>query len=956
MQILGKVPSARRPPANLPSLKAETSDQTGTWPATAAPTATTTTTTPSSTPNNQQIVEKKQSVEHAKQQNNTTNNSGHSNNNNNHNNSASWSSTKPVQEPAPPKPLLYQSPQFQHEFPSLDGSSAQPQSRGSRGTANPNQMDGQHNTHTHNNNNQNVNANAADTYGSGSESHRTQNENIHSDQQIASSSQPSNEKSNTAAQAPQQVLPPQFKALMPQFMHRLKGFDNIAPEDPNAGAQSHYGHRDNHRNSGRDHQYQYRNRDRNDDRYRRAQRQRQEPVYDDYDTSFQGIIKEEELERLDKIVKDECAHDDEIDYNQKLSFSDDDSDTPPPTKESKLKESKRVNFSDRNKEAREAQRKDEYNREKEQQMQHQRDAEKEKLEREREQIDRVDRDKIDVNRQNGHRGIPVLDAEVLERVKQRKEEEEKRAHDRRVAAHRKLQELEQKLGKKKDGDDIEQSPPPTGSYAKDNIDPRNKTNDRYGRDETKPRDGKVDGRDYGSRYDRDSKYDRELGSRDRGTPNSAEYYNKPYQSNLPPRFQKQRDQQDRHPAYKTEQPLRSLPRDHMRRPNPSLPQNYIAKGRRDMPRRDGTSISSDIAIIDSDDEHVSSGRESISRNSASERPTILTRSTSDSSQTEFKEKIGSWADEAEQDYKPTQRQISSTSSANEDIQPKQILQRSRKVSVESRSDKEKSEEREIAQPSSAYDDVSKHFGTSPIEAPKSWADSSSSSEITIRENASETSKPIVEADKKPLEKVLENVSTEAAANEAKGKADEKIEKQANRSFSSSHSKDPYSSDDGKHGSLSKRPNTRNIRHENARTPSSRNYGQSYRGQPKTWNNRRGPSRFNEYSESEGSEDDEYHGRGNRGKDERFRQTDSSGKGDQQSQPKNVFVPRGEPSRRGRGSGRPATGPMTKRIDNYGPPNSKSPFGSSDDKSEKITETKTEDPAKISDAPQLDSGL
>lgn len=36
MQILGKVPSARRPPANLPSLKAETltptPDQSGSWP------------------------------------------------------------------------------------------------------------------------------------------------------------------------------------------------------------------------------------------------------------------------------------------------------------------------------------------------------------------------------------------------------------------------------------------------------------------------------------------------------------------------------------------------------------------------------------------------------------------------------------------------------------------------------------------------------------------------------------------------------------------------------------------------------------------------------------------------------------------------------------------------------------------------------------------------------------
>lgn len=43
-----------------------------------------------------------------------------------------------------------------------------------------------------------------------------------------------------------------------------------------------------------------------------------------------GIIKEEELERMDKIVKEEgWTHSDEIDYNQKLVFSDDESDGAP---------------------------------------------------------------------------------------------------------------------------------------------------------------------------------------------------------------------------------------------------------------------------------------------------------------------------------------------------------------------------------------------------------------------------------------------------------------------------------------------------------------------------------------------------------------------------------------------------------------------------------------------------
>jgi hypothetical protein len=65
----------------------------------------------------------------------------------------------------------------------------------------------------------------------------------------------------------------------------------------------------------------------------------------------------------------------------------------------------------------------------------------------------------------------------------------------------------------------------------------------------------------------------------------------------------------------------------------------------------------------------------------------------------------------------------------------------------------------------------------------------------------------------------------------------------------------------------------------------------------------------------------------------------SGAGSGGSQ-KDGFAPRGEPSRRGRGAG-PAPGfrrgaqsnaaaPSTKRIDNYGPPSSKSPFGTSDE--------------------------
>lgn len=60
------------------------------------------------------------------------------------------------------------------------------------------------------------------------------------------------------------------------------------------------------------------------------------------------------MERIDQIVKEDgWTQDDDFDYNQKLVFSDDDSDTPPPppTTSSKNKESKRVNFIEREKES-----------------------------------------------------------------------------------------------------------------------------------------------------------------------------------------------------------------------------------------------------------------------------------------------------------------------------------------------------------------------------------------------------------------------------------------------------------------------------------------------------------------------------------------------------------------------------------------------------------------------------
>lgn len=627
----------------------------------------------------------------------------------------------------------------------------------------------------------------------------------------------------------------------------------------------------------------------------------------------------------------------------------------------------------------------------------------------RDNNERNEREKAEANRtqQNGHRGTtgaPVVDAELLERVKQRREEEERRANERRLAAAKKLQELEQKINKKKELSGENESSEsnaapsltaPSAAYERKGVEANEpRTNDRYraGDDGGKSsRDGKepLPPREYGNRYeskfDRDSMGDR--GQRDRGVapiPSGDAFFNKPYQSNLPPRFQKQRDQQDhrggpdRHSSYKSGESAVSShrsgpPREQqIRRPNQAPPhvmkRNVVDVDIREKPAYSKSSNVSQGGAYSShsksssgqceseDDDRVSSGRESISRSSlvsGGERTTTTTqlaRSTSDSSQPEFKDKIGSWADEMEFDTNikhQTQRQISSTSSTSasqDDNQPKQILQRVRKVSIEShRSDKEKSEERELSTHSAgntsiksltqSQEDVSKQLtitSSSMIEAPKSWADSvPTTPEIArksievLSDSSSVTTNKTTESDKKPLESVLENEPSGGGSGDAHSekKLDDKSGMSGmakiGRSYgTTAHSKDTYSSDDGKHGNVLKsRPNTRGGRHDCGPRGSgpTRGYGgnSNYRGNS-NWNNnnnnnRRGRSnRYNDYSESDGSDDEYHHGGGGRGGGNRDRKDgdrfkhDSSGR--QQSHQKDVFVPRGEPSRRGRGGG------------------------------------------------------
>lgn len=663
------------------------------------------------------------------------------------------------------------------------------------------------------------------------------------------------------------------------------------------------------------------------------------------------------------------------------------------------------------------------------------------------------------SQQNGHRGSVILETDMLERVKQRKEEEEKRINESKKAAAKKLQELEQKINKKKELADDGTEPSQVQQSFKsmtligNNNDNRYQSN-RADNDKLKKERDNKDAHEYG-RGERDaggrdgySFRDRDGQNRDGRTDarndgrgggpvssnDQSALFSRQFQTNLPPRFQKQRehghDRPNQHsggndrlsapgernnynmnrgnnassagqqneqknvpfaqqydPRYLHSQNYKQQqqPQYHGIKRNPS-DENMPVRRNTDINIARGSGGSNIRRRIDSEEEDrfSSSGRESISRSSLGDRPALFTRSISDSSQRKTsvssedkpldnsyrsdrsgsRECIGSWADELESE---TRQATLKKTSASSDDQPKQILQRVRKVSTDSRSEKERSEEREILanalgkQVSNASDTVKSPGVVTTVEAIKSWADSESvdgtvasqkslddveenlGSNTAIK-NGSESSV----GDKSPLEaKAIEsaeqNPEIENSSVSAKASA---------KGFGQGQGKDSsLSNDESKQGGLAKRSSPRGGRADARGPPPQRGntgYQQqtSYnRGGAPNWN-RRGPGAgrphgggYNDFSDSDAS-DDEYNRGGRRGDPKRkdagggFQQDSGNSRHGPGQHQKETFVPRGEPSRRGRGGGpafrrNPPT--IVKRIDNYGPPSSKSPFGSGDDK-------------------------
>lgn len=356
MQSLGKVPSARRPPANLPSLKAETSSPAPTQSNDQQQQQQQTTNASSASWADQNPIGASAPIQvnqAAPSQLNTSGGQSHQTQTGGNSSSAtssntSWSAVATggnVKEENSSQPPLYQSPQFQNEFPSLDGSSTSSASAPAPGQKQ-----------------QNPNSNSLDTGGDQMNLRPSTDAASWMQQQQQSNSgsaRGGGGENGPQANYQQPEIPTKFMALMPSFMLRgaqggsgmnptnsSSSHPQTQPSNQNSGSNSgsyqnqarsgrnssHYGSSYNNNNNN-----DYNNRDSGPPRHRQAPPPRHSTRHnDDRSSSYEPeiivqrpIIKEEELERIDSLARDEgWSKHDEIDYNKKIQFSDDEPDDP----------------------------------------------------------------------------------------------------------------------------------------------------------------------------------------------------------------------------------------------------------------------------------------------------------------------------------------------------------------------------------------------------------------------------------------------------------------------------------------------------------------------------------------------------------------------------------------------------------------------------------------------------
>lgn len=610
---------------------------------------------------------------------------------------------------------------------------------------------------------------------------------------------------------------------------------------------------------------------------------------------------------------------------------------------------------------------------------------------------------------NGPLMAPRSDLTLVElKMKQRREEEERIAHERKMAAQKKLQELEEKSKHKQQN--MITSP---GSSMEKDGDQNMDSMDSKKLDWNKGRDMKYDKYDkYDSRDMRDSYQDSYQRGGGTGSSVGGDFKKTSFQSNLPPRFQKskmdynqpkrsgpqsssssyqgpggndgnnaskmpfnqqywmysnskqpssqQQQSQGQGQSIQQQPPRRNMSslsqsssddNHHNRRDSRGGPgHNRRKDSAEDEDHRDqmrysgsgGTGISNkqDTGTIklSSSNKNLAPGVQQISRSMSDSSDKLSDHQRSEKSTS--REQL-CWAESMENDKKygnqdiGKNRRVSESSNMSDEHQPKHILQRQKPM--EKKETPTKSEE--IEKKSVLLEN-----------SPKSWADSvdqpdDKGSDAKLIMNSSGAAEI---TNKEDVKKNLESIPEKSDLKEKASKSDE-VEK--------SGKDDRRSGDSG----INKRAGSGSMGSGNRYESSSSNRGgrysnSSYSRGGNNWNRRGGGGHMrrypNDYTDSDYSdEEDSYRGSGsgrNKGprKDNNISSRSGAGYSSQssQNQTKEGFSPRGEPSRRGRGGSSSGIGGFRKNqnqsssthpptmSNRYGPPSSKSPFGSNEEKS------------------------
>lgn len=921
MQSLGKVPSARRPPANLPSLKSEHSGSDAAvplvppgapgWgkqdgqPTTAASTTSSSATCPTgtTTTNSQQQQQQQQqqstvatpSLPAASPQLST-----HQQNialpvtttippqpkTQQHNSSSSASSAANTdklwstvmsgggagggtggQDGMHPPP--YHSAQFQHEFPSLAGDGSGP-AAGVRGAILNSTAGGGNALNSGANNSEYVPGGGVSlrpqtegswTQGGGRSGQEGVPKNGSGPLAVPPhlSGQAGPIGTNQQSQQQQQTLPPQFRGVMPPFMYKGSTF-----------AQGNVGNslQINGRNSGPGSGPVPSNRPNiPDNRPPRL-------VAETEEITPRPIIKEEELNLMDDIGHDMgWAVQDDIDYNQKLEFSDDEIQIRKPRKEVIHKKDHPDDYSNStmNNSQQNNNRSSGWTRS--------------PTTRGRSSGGQDDDDTWTQQRKHTEKDIEL----AVQRAIQRREEEEKRFNETtKQGAQKKLQELEEKIQKRQSGGDDK-------SYSDDGG--KKSSSDDNGssfRALTQ-----IEGKSFPTRRQQNAQQSKESANL-RESGGNAPSFSKQFQNDLPPRFRGQRNN-----------------------PPSSVGGNFNNEGRW---KSAAPSIQQRGSPHDDRDEEMDRDRENrgirsdYKRQSSEDSYRSSHHSQSDKTSHDLDDKLD-WHESrrGERPQRPDSRDSRSTRHSR-DSEPRDYLG-SWSESYESGSYEEKRRDRE------------ERSSNRPVPGP-----------IT---------KERIEADdmrseKRNLTQLKRGIETKSKPGESEGKNDKMDDKkeestawadaipsgmeQPDEKSNASENKDKIivhkDKDDKDRRDKGRYGHSKGSGWDNSYRSTSYNKSRSSRGHSKP-NIGRSSSSISGSGEMHATDSEDDH---KKDKDERNRETkmDKS-----KSEKKENYVPRGEPTRHGRGGGtsgfRSSTNSrmgMSKRIDGYGPPPSKSPFGHS----------------------------